>query len=105
MPKVKMRYSKTGSEDGILIKRYASGEIYDLNTELAESFVHGSKCADYYTEKVEAPIIKAPENKIIAKVPEVKEKPIEPPVQVWEEGIKLPKERKRKKIKDMIKGI
>jgi len=53
--KVKMFRNAKGSENGITLKEFKAGEVYDIIPNLAEAFVVHMKVAEYYTEPIEIP--------------------------------------------------
>jgi hypothetical protein len=83
MTKVKMLETAKGADDGLHIKEYLEGVVYDVSDGLAQAFV-GGKHAELYVEPelvpetVPKPKQKskkgAPENKALGKAPEDKAK-------------------------------
>jgi hypothetical protein len=70
---IRMLENRTGSEDGIHIKLFEKGKIYEVTEELANSFVIGLKefqVAEFYVEpkkeiKKEKKMAEAPKNKSV----------------------------------------
>ncbi len=62
--KIIMTETRQGSENGIIIKTYYSGETYDIGKELYDSFKK-MKCCKDFAEIEEKKIDDSPKNKMI----------------------------------------